>query len=77
MKLDKQRNFYDDKRYFQGKDNPGDFHPDPNAGAGAVSRAQLVFGAIFLLLIVYGIWGSFRDSHIEIKTSATPLLPAK
>ena len=47
MDLEKQKNFYDHKRYFQGKDNPGDAHPEPIAGA--VSRGQLIFGVLFLL----------------------------
>jgi hypothetical protein len=50
MDLDKQKNFYDNKRYFQGKDNPGDAHPEPKAGA--VSRGQLTFGVLFLAAIV-------------------------
>jgi hypothetical protein len=50
MDLDKQKNFYDHKRYFQGKDNPGDAHPEPKAGA--VSRGQITFGVLFLAAIV-------------------------
>ena len=44
--LDPQKNFYDEKRYFMGKDNPGDAHPEPRAGG--IPRGQIIFGVIFI-----------------------------
>ncbi len=46
MDLDKQKNFYDNRRYFQGKDNPDDAHPAPKTGG--VPFGHIVFGLLFI-----------------------------
>jgi hypothetical protein len=50
MQLDKQKNFYDRRRYFQGKDNPGTPHPEPGR-SGAPPRGQIVVGLLFLAFV--------------------------
>jgi hypothetical protein len=47
MSLDPQKNFYDNKRYFQGKDNPGDAHPETTTRE-PLPRGQLIFGVLFI-----------------------------
>ena len=47
MNLDPQKNFYDEKRYFQGKDNPGDPHPEP-VKREPLPRGQIIFGILFI-----------------------------
>ncbi len=55
MELPRQKNFYDKRRYFQGKDNPDDQHPDPKA-AGSMPRSQLAFGVLFFLAMAALFW---------------------
>jgi hypothetical protein len=56
MQLDPQKNFYDRRRYFQGKDNPDDAHPDPNAAREPLPRSQIVFGLIFFAVMAALFW---------------------
>jgi hypothetical protein len=50
MDLQPQKNFYDQKRYFQGKDNPGDAHPEATTRE-PLPRGQLIFGVLFFAFI--------------------------
>jgi hypothetical protein len=51
MDLPKQKNFYDVRRQFQGRDQPTDVSPEPQVRE-PLPRGQLVFGVIFLGVIV-------------------------
>jgi hypothetical protein len=50
MALDNQKNFYDEKRYFQGKDNPGEAHPDAKTRE-PMPRGQIIVGVLFLAFV--------------------------
>jgi hypothetical protein len=62
MDLDEQKNFYDNRRYFQGKDNPGDEHPETGA-AKRPSMGQLAFGVIFLAVVAALAWMRVRSEN--------------
>lgn len=62
MDLPKQKAFYDLRRYFQGKDNPDDAHPDPKAMRDPLPRGQIVFGLVFLGFVCLLFWLRVRDS---------------
>jgi hypothetical protein len=74
MDLEKQKNFYDNKRYFQGKDNPGDAHPAP--AAGSVSPGQLIFGVVFLGSIMAGVAAWVMSSQVDVMPKNPPPPPA-
>ncbi len=82
MELPKQKNFYDVKRQFQGKDQPTDAHPAPDAAPPA--RGQLLFGLIFIAVLAALFWMRERASRDELspdlktgKPPATVAAPAK
>lgn len=50
MELPKQKDFYDVKRQFQGKDLPTDSHPEPEIRQ-PLPRGQILFGLIFIVVI--------------------------
>ena len=50
--LDPQKNFYDEKRYFMGKDNPGDEHPKP-VTRKPLPIGQILFGLLFLGFVAF------------------------
>ena len=66
---DPQKNFYDEKRYFQGKDNPGDAHPDPVVSG--VPRGQLIFGVLFTGFVAVLALLNIRSAQKEL-VPATP-----
>jgi hypothetical protein len=74
MDLEPQKNFYDQKRYFQGKDNPGDPHPDPTARE-PLPRGQIVFGVLFIAFVALLALLRVRSANQELKP-ATPLTAA-
>jgi hypothetical protein len=75
MDLEPQKNFYDKKRYFQGKDNPGDLHPAPQAGA--ISRGQLTFGVVFLVVIAALALLRVKQAESELSPTTAPVAAKK
>ena len=75
MQLDPQKNFYDEKRYFQGKDHPGDAHPEP-AKTSSIPRGQVIFGLIFLGFVALMALLNIRSAQEELKPAAPAALPA-
>jgi hypothetical protein len=72
MELPSQKNFYDVKRQFQGKDNPGAPHPDSRVKAPA-PVGQMLFGLLFLVAIAAMAYANVRGasrSPPEGKTAA-------
>jgi hypothetical protein len=63
--LDPQKNFYDEKRYFQGKDNPGDVHPEP--ATSGVPRGQIIFGLIFIGFVAVLALLNIRSARQELE----------
>jgi hypothetical protein len=78
MNLDPQKNFYDEKRYFQGKDNPGDAHPD-SATREPLPRGQIVFGLVFLGFIAFlallNIKSARQEMNAKPPAAAAPANP--
>jgi hypothetical protein len=74
--LDPQKNFYDEKRYFQGKDNPGDPHPAP-AERTPIPMGQVVFGLIFLGFIGFLAWLNVRGAQAELHATPAPIQATK
>ena len=72
MELEPQKNFYDRRRYFQGKDNPTDAQPEGRAGK-LPPRAHVLFGLLFLAFIAALAWLRIRDEA----PSASKILGAK
>jgi len=64
MDLPKQKNFYDNRRQFQGKDNPTDAHPAAT-GATSIPRGQIVFGLLFFAFVAALFW-------LRVKSEASP-----
>jgi hypothetical protein len=64
VELEKQKNFYDHKRYFMGKDSPGTVHPDAKQ-LQPVPRGQIVFGLLFLavLALLFVLRVTSHDEH--------------
>ncbi len=75
MNLDPQKNFYDEKRYFQGKDNPGDQHPDP-VKREPLPFGQLVFGAIFIGFVALLALLNIRSAQKELQPATTASVPS-
>jgi hypothetical protein len=71
MDLPKQKNFYDNRRPFQGKDNPTDVHPDPKA-APSIPRGQLVFGVIFFAFVAALFWLRVRSEAVPSPSQILP-----
>ncbi len=80
MDLPKQKNFYDNRRQFQGKDNPTDAHPDAKARREPMPRGQIVFGLLFLAFVAALAWLRVRaeaaPSPKQILGPAAPAAPA-
>lgn len=74
MELPNQKNFYDEKRYFQGKDNPGDLHPEP-APREPLPRAQIVFGIFFLIVLAVLFLLNVRSGSVPLPPGAAPAPP--
>jgi hypothetical protein len=72
--LDPQKNFYDEKRYFMGKDNPGDAHPAPTVGG--MPRGQVIFGILFLGFIAFLALLNIRSAREEMAPAAPAPIPA-
>lgn len=68
MDLSKQKNFYDVRRQFQGKDQPTDPHPQPMVAP--VAKSQIVFGLLFL-----GFLGALFA--LRVKAARDELRPAE
>jgi hypothetical protein len=60
MDLSPQKDFYDNRRYFQGKDNPGDQHPEVVRGKRP-PRGQVLFGIIFFGFVAALFWLRVRS----------------
>jgi hypothetical protein len=73
--LDPQKNFYDEKRYFMGKDNPGDAHPEP--AVGGMPRGQVVFGIVFLAFIAFLALLNIRSARRELVPTQAPVQVTK
>ena len=73
MDLDRQKNFYDEKRYFQGKDHPTQPHPEPTVEGP--SRGQLVFGVVLLVFLGLLFWLKVKQAQSEL-VPTTPNAPA-
>ncbi|HZS40857.1 MAG TPA: hypothetical protein VFF06_28685 [Polyangia bacterium] len=74
MDLPKQKNFYDNRRPFQGKDNPTDVHPDPKLAGAPIPRGQLIFGVVFFAFVAALFWLRVRS---EAAPSPSQILPPK
>jgi hypothetical protein len=75
MELDRQKNFYDTKRYFQGKDHPTQAHPEPTVEGP--SRAQIGFGLLFLAFLGLLFWLRVSQAQSElVPTTGQPAAPA-
>ena len=70
--LDPQKNFYDEKRYFMGKDNPGDAHPEPTTSG--IPRGQIIFGLIFIAFVAVLALLNIRSAREEL--APAPAAPA-
>jgi hypothetical protein len=75
MAIPYQKNFYDHKRYFQGKDNPGDWHPEPEVKSG-IPIGQVVAGVIFFAFIGFLAFLSIRSAKKELEPEAPPAAAA-
>lgn len=80
--LPKQKNFYDVKRQFQGRDQPTDAHPAPRAEPPPMG--QLLFGVVFIAFIGLLFWLNVKGAREEhdqkpppVATSHEPAAPAK
>lgn len=67
MDLPKQKDFYDTRRQFQGRDQPQDVGPEPEVKE-PLPRGQLVFGVIFLGVIL-------ALAAMRIKSARDELVP--
>jgi hypothetical protein len=78
MDLPKQKDFYDVKRQFQGRDQPTDVHPDVDVQQ-PVPRGQIVFGVVFFLFVAFLAFLRVRDARSELvpTTPAAAAAPAK
>jgi hypothetical protein len=74
MQLPNQKNFYDQRRYFQGKDDPGGLHPEP-VPQEPLPRAQIVFGILFLMVLALLFLISVHAGSGSITPSAAPAAP--
>jgi hypothetical protein len=79
MDLPKQKDFYDNRRQFQGKDNPTDTHPD-STGREPMPLGQIAFGLVFLLFVVALFWMRIHSepapTPAQILGPAAPAAPA-
>lgn len=74
--LDPQKNFYDEKRYFMGKDNPGDVHPEPVTSG--MPRGQIIFGLIFIGFVAVLALLNIRGAKEELaQPAAAPVTATK
>jgi hypothetical protein len=71
MELDPQKNFYDEKRYFMGKDNPGDAHPEP-VRRDPLPMGQIVFGLLFLGFIGFLALLNIKAAREELQPASAP-----
>ena len=67
MDLPKQKDFYDTRRQFQGRDQPQDVGPEPEVKE-PMPRGQVLFGLIFLAVIV-------ALAAMRIKSAREELVP--
>ncbi len=75
MNLDPQKNFYDEKRYFQGKDNPGDPHPE-SVTREPLPRGQIIFGVVFLGFIAFLALLNIKSAREELHATTHAPAPA-
>jgi hypothetical protein len=77
MALDNQKNFYDEKRYFQGKDNPDDAHPEPKVRE-PMPRGQIVVGLLFIAFVAAMALLNIRSAQKQLVPiqAAPPAAPA-
>lgn len=68
MDLPNQKNFYDTKRQFQGKDQPTDTHPASHTRGPSLS--QVVFGLVFLAFIGF-------LAFLRVKAAREELVPTE
>jgi len=78
MDLPKQKNFYDVRRQFQGKDQPTDTHPEPTVRE-PFPIAHVLAGLIFLAVIAALALMNIRSAQRELvpTTEAPAAAPAK
>ena len=72
MELDPQKDFYDQRRYFQGKDNPTDAQPEGRSGK-LPPMAHVLFGVLFFAFLAAIAWLRIRDEA----PSASKILGAR
>src|SRR5262245_30039541 len=80
MDLPKQKNFYDIRRQFQGKDQPTDAHPEPDKTPPP--RGQLIFGILLIGFVVLLFLLREKDFRADLaplnqNQKAAPAAPAK
>jgi hypothetical protein len=84
MDLPKQKDFYDSKRQFQGRDQPQDVGPTPEVKE-PMPRGQMIFGVIFLGVIILLAVMRIKSAREELvptggdakPAAAAPAAPAK
>jgi hypothetical protein len=69
MDLPKQKNFYDVRRAFQGKDQPTDAHPDAQVRQ-PFPFGHFVFGMIFLAAIGALAYASVKGARDQLVPTA-------
>jgi hypothetical protein len=77
MDLPKQKNFYDVRRQFQGRDQPTDAHPDSTVRE-PFPIGHVIFGLIFLAAIAGLAFMSVKSAREELvpTTVAAPATPS-
>lgn len=75
MDLPKQKDFYDTKRQFQGRDQPQDVGPTPEVKE-PMPRGQLIFGVIFLGVILLLAAMRIKSAREELVPTAGDAKPA-
>jgi hypothetical protein len=75
MELPKQKNFYDVRRQFQGKDQPTDPHPEPTVKE-PFPIGHVLFGLVFLGVIALLALANIRGARSELVPTAAPAAAA-
>lgn len=73
MEVPKQKNFYDNKRQFQGKDHPTDPHPAPQSGMP--SRGSMIFALLLLAALAAIFWMREKSARDELAPGLSPKAP--
>jgi hypothetical protein len=71
MDLPKQKNFYDNRRQFQGRDQPTDVAPEP-AIKDPMPKGQILFGLIFLAFVAFLAYLRVKSAREELAPMPAP-----